>query len=193
MHQGESLLIYLDGKFSRRYQVSELRSLLKLITHQQSHRHFCRYLYWSEVGNRPQVKVMSLTEDGSSMMPTMIITNITSPNSLYLDQDLYILDGATGVVYRCNVESIDGKGNYQVRHLLNTQKCNVHRSQVKAVLWRLTFLVAKLLRHFSTVQSQCASIGRQFLEKVHSLAYPSGIRRLSCIVTGVSTRWPRTI
>ena len=76
---------------------------------------------------------MSLTEDDSSMMPTMIITNITSPNSLYLDQDLYILDGATGAVYRCNVGSIEGNGNCQVSHLLNTQKCNVHRSQVKAV------------------------------------------------------------
>ena len=88
--------------------------------------------------------MISLTEDESPMMPTMIITNITSPNSLYLDQDLYILDGATGVVYKCNVESIEGKGNYQVRNLLNTQKFNVHRSQVKAVLWRVTVLVAKL-------------------------------------------------
>ena len=43
------------------------------------------------------------------MMPAVIIANITSPNSLYLDQDLFILDGATGAVYRCNVESIEGK------------------------------------------------------------------------------------
>ena len=53
--------------------------------------------------------MISLVKDGLSMLPTVLLANVTSPNSLFLDTDLYVLDGESGVIYKCSVKVIEGK------------------------------------------------------------------------------------
>ena len=50
---------------------------------------------------------MSLSGE-NAMVPRTILNYLDSPNSLYLDEDLFILDGATGIVERCNVFYVEG-------------------------------------------------------------------------------------